>query len=517
MKTKSKQSPQKTSNPPDSRWFELLPLGLFLAMLGYFIWGVGQGWTNTITEHHDFRQTQCALSTYYMVKEPFKFAYETPIFGPPWAIPLEFPLYEWATAGLVRIVSTPLEQTGRFVSALFYLLTLLPVYSILGSLRVARPHRLAVLAILLASPFYTFWSRTFMIETTALFFNVSYLALALRALDRPSRRMLLLGTAVGMLAAMVKATTWPAFCMGILLFAARPWLKLPFCRPDTSTAIRLGLRLAILVGIPLIAGVTWTHYSDFVKVQNPLGYVVSSAGAATWNFGTLDQRFSLDTWVTILGRIPTLFTPDELFWVGLLLALCVVWPLTRRRWKEALACCFLYLLSPLLFINLHLVHDYYMCANGIFLLVAAGFFLVGLLETPGWRVAALAVLPLLLLAGIYEHQTAYLPLQRVNRTDFLPLAHQIRDKTDPDAINIYAGFHIKALLPYYTERRALMIPGGDNVTDEAVRKALLNLRGQKIGFVLITHQDRFPPERLLEYMKEFDLKPQGVYTLPFAP
>ena len=44
--------------------------------------------------------------------------YETPVLGPPWSLPFEFPLYQGIVAGLAKIFSTPLDQTGRFVSIL---------------------------------------------------------------------------------------------------------------------------------------------------------------------------------------------------------------------------------------------------------------------------------------------------------------------------------------------------------------------------------------------------------------
>jgi len=498
------------------RGLQLLCIVLFLAALAHYLWAVSVGWTHTITEHHDFRQTQCAITAYYMVKEPFKLAYETPVFGLPWSIPMEFPLYQWVVASVVRVLSTNLEQTGRFVGVCFYLLTLIPAYFLLASFRVAPRHRLVVLSLLLVSPFYTFWSRSFMIETTALFFGVSYLACAVRSLDRHSRWATVLATVFGVLVALVKVTTFPPFAAAIGLYALREHLKFPFQWPGNRTALRHGLRLLILVGIPLAAAIAWTRYADFVKLQNALGYLNTSSVLAAWNYGTLEQKLSGDTWIQILGRIPTLFSTDEVFWLLCVVAFALVLPLTRRRWKEVLVCIGLFFVAPICFTNLHFVHDYYMCANGIFLLAAAGFVFVGVLETPGWQNAGSAMIALVLLTGVYGHQTMYVPAQNINRTDFLPLAFKIRDMTPPDAINIYVGFHWKPLLPYYSERRALMIPG-EHLTDGTVRTALLALRGQKIGIVLTTPSGSYPTDRVLEYMKEFGLTAQGVYTLPQAP
>ena len=117
-----KSAPANAVTPAASRHgrlFLFLSIALFAAALGYYLWAVSVGWSRPITERHDFRQTQCAITTYYMVKEPFKLAYETPVFGLPWSIPFEFPLYQWTVASVVRLFATPLEQTGRFVGICF--------------------------------------------------------------------------------------------------------------------------------------------------------------------------------------------------------------------------------------------------------------------------------------------------------------------------------------------------------------------------------------------------------------
>ena len=44
----------------------------------------------------------------------------TLVLGPPWSIPIEFPLYQWNVAAAVKIFNTPLDQTGRFFSCLLF-------------------------------------------------------------------------------------------------------------------------------------------------------------------------------------------------------------------------------------------------------------------------------------------------------------------------------------------------------------------------------------------------------------
>ena len=53
---------------------------------------------------HGFRQTQTAESVYWMVHGTGSlYNYETPILGPPWQVPMEFPTHQAFAAVLVRL------------------------------------------------------------------------------------------------------------------------------------------------------------------------------------------------------------------------------------------------------------------------------------------------------------------------------------------------------------------------------------------------------------------------------
>lgn len=65
-----------------------------------------------------------------------------------------------------------------------------------------------------------FWARTFMIETTALLFAVSWLSMLLNAVDRPTWWRGVAVVVLGALAATTKITTFaPFFGFGLLLVA----------------------------------------------------------------------------------------------------------------------------------------------------------------------------------------------------------------------------------------------------------------------------------------------------------
>ncbi|HLP08436.1 MAG TPA: hypothetical protein VK178_09730, partial [Opitutaceae bacterium] len=54
-----------------------------------------RGWEIPGLLGHGFRQAQTALSIDAMKQDGFRLDYATPVLGKPWAIPMEFPLYQW--------------------------------------------------------------------------------------------------------------------------------------------------------------------------------------------------------------------------------------------------------------------------------------------------------------------------------------------------------------------------------------------------------------------------------------
>ena len=155
--------------------------------MAFGAWGLSVGWHHGILDVHAWRQSHTAISVYEMVARhgPF-WAYRTPIFGPPWQWPLEFPLYQWLVAQTTMLGSIDLDRAGRAISVAFYVAMFVPGWLVLELFDIAPKHRPVVFAMVWASALYIFWSRTFMIESTALCLAVAYLALVHRA-TRPEK------------------------------------------------------------------------------------------------------------------------------------------------------------------------------------------------------------------------------------------------------------------------------------------------------------------------------------------
>jgi hypothetical protein len=431
--------------------------GVFLACAIWFVLATSVGWTHSLSDAHGFRQSQTALTTYYLLKGGPLLRYETPVLGAPWSIPFEFPLFQWLVARAARLTGMPLPAAGRLVSEVFFLATLLALVSLLGRFHVRPVHRLVFVALLLVSPEYVFWSRAFMIESTALCFSVVYLDLTLRHGETGKPATAVLACLVGALAGLVKVTTFAVFlAMAAIWFAwatGRAWRGAGLSR---ELVRRAALPALLCFALPVLAVAGWTHFADAVKRENILGLRLTSEMLRPFNFGTLAMRFQADTWRVLLTRT----VPDVAGHLApCLLAGVAVWWTGRRR--------ALYLLSILgflggilIFTNLHVVHDYYAYATGIFLVAAVAWGVVSLLEGPGpWsRAAALALLGVALTVSVHQYYRRFYPIQATNHTGMPRLAAAVAGVTAPDAVVLGYGLTWSSELPFYAERRALIWP-----------------------------------------------------------
>ena len=334
------------------------------------------GWDAPITEAHAWRQTQTAISAYYLVGQPFHLAYETPTLGPPWSVPMEFPFYQLAVARLVDLTGLELVPAGRLVGLFCFFATAFPLWYIASLLSGSRTLAIGAAALFLSSAYYAFWSRTFMIESLSLLLGVSFLAAFMIAWNGKSWRWAGVATTLGALAGLAKVTTFALFMAAAVLYLFstrwRDWQR----RLSSEGAARtLGsiLResvfpLVILSGAIAVA-VWWVSFSDQVKREHPLGAEMASKAMTHWNFGTLAQKTDLQTWKLIAGRSLAAVGERIPALALLLLSGAAVW--RSRRYRGAfLGCLFLCGLGPVVFTNLYYVHDYYYNGNLIFALGA---------------------------------------------------------------------------------------------------------------------------------------------------
>ena len=467
---------------------------LFSLALVLNLWTMSQGWGNPLLDMHDFRQTQTAITVDSMLRGGPLLAYEIPVFGPPWALPFEFPLFQWLVAGLVRLTGAPIDQAGRLISAAFFYLSLGPAYALLGALGLRRSHRLVFLILLLTSPLYLFWSRTFMIESCAVFLGLTFLAALAAFLREAKPGALALAILASSLAASVKVTTY--FGIGLaagLLILQHAWPARRRWGAWDKAWRPLALAMTA-AAVPLLVNQLWTAYADAVKLHNPIGATLtSSALLEHWILGPLSLRTSAELWRTILVRM----LPDVLGYPYLLLLMLpmLLYAALRqpRLARLSLLSALLFLAPILVFANLHLIHNYYQYAVGLFLLASAGFLIVAFLRTEGlagWT----GVLLLVLFAsiGLVRYRAVWLPVQRqdTRQGPIMETALTARDLTEADEIVLIAGFAWDPAFAYYADRRALMLPVWLEWDGPEFQRAFAHLERERTGALMVCRAER---------------------------
>lgn len=435
-------------------------LGLSLAFSLCVPW---IGFHHSILDFHAFRQAQTALTAESMLHGGDFLRYETPVLGPPWSTPFEFPLYQWLVARLAMVFSTPLVETGRVVSIAFFYLCFFPLRSILEHIGLRGRGKIPAIALFAASPLYVFVSRTFMMESAALFFSLMYADQMFRLTlgARKWRWRHMVGAAVfGVLAGLVKVTTFaPYLALGAGLMA---WCVVPVWsawRNRTGKRLEMGAIAAAVVFsvlIPVGAVWRWTAFADGVKAQNPITAMLTSHALSEWNYGTVAER--------LRPKLYGYLVRDSSNYLGSFVMpalLLAAWFWLRRRWEwRAAACALLYALPIAVFWNLYFVHEYYPFANAIFLLVGMGVMMASLMELPGSKAwIGVALLALQLAACGVRYGMHYYPIQDTNDPGRPQVAALVDRTTKPTDVVLVIGDDWSSAIPYQTHRRAIMIPG----------------------------------------------------------
>lgn len=415
-----------------------------------------------------FRQTQTALTSFWLIRDGFQLAYETPVGGPPWSIPFEFPLYQYVVALVAQSTPLALNTAGRLVSFVFLLLCLVPARAIVRQLQLPSASFYIFAALLCSSPLYLYWSRTFMIETTAVFFAVAAIRYFIDILhnDR-NRRATALFIVCMSVAILQKATTGlPVLAtLGLVyFFTSLGALRRHAAGAGRGAFVLRRVALALLyVGVPLAVGVAWTTYTDQVKSLNPLGAHLTAAALGAWNWGTAAQRLSSTLFHEVLWQRMVLQNGGGLLGVACLLWLAVSG--APGRVKVVAGTALAMGIAPLfLFTNLHLIHIYYQTANVIFIIFALAVSIGAAIGASRRRhLMALGLTMLIAGSNYYWFEQVYRGVTGVVFTQEnareMAIGDLIRRSVPQDKHLVVFGDDWSSAMSYFSERKSFTVPG----------------------------------------------------------
>jgi hypothetical protein len=480
-----------------SSTFLKISLLLFACVVLTSLWALTREWDKPLLDLHSFRQTQTAISAYYMVGNPSVFLdYITPILGKPWRIPMEVPFYQWIVARWHEWAGMGLDQSGKFISIIFLFACLWPVWKLLQELSIPQAPRWLTAAVFLSVPLHLYWGRAFLIETMGLFLSLSMAACIFAGYQKKNWRWLLIGLAFGVLAALCKITTWALACgvTGLLVLFSNGIPK----RKDFLWVAAAGFAAVL----PIIPGKIWLSYGDQLKAENPFArdlIISTSKGQTAWNFGTFAQKTNPEVWRHI-GRHITdqLLIPVPILGPWLVPIILIFGAFANRR-RAPLILIFLggFAAGPLIFTNLYFEHNYYWVANSVWLLLALGMALAGIAECPkaGWPLPlAAALCAAVCIAGFVSWHQKFLPILH-NLPTREALAEvwikPVQEIVPPERTILILGNDWNPNSLYYAERKGIAFPTADWIPlpGHQLEESLKNLGpDEQLGAVVVNEQ-----------------------------
>jgi hypothetical protein len=456
-----------------------------LAVLAFSSWIAIYYASQPIVEREAFRQTETALTAYWMIEEGWRVAYQTPAWGYPWAVPIEFPIYQSVVALIVVVTHLPLEQVGRLLSFAFLLACAWPVFQIVKRLKLPPPASWVFCAFLWSSPMYLYWGRTFMIETAAVFFtlaSIPYL-LDLRQMQ-PSWQTAIWGSLWATLGMLQKSITTGPVLLVFLIILFAPSLR----NWRSAISLRRLAHIMLAIGLPLLIGVLWTVYADSIKNMNFVGRELTLEFRLSNHYlGTIGQRLSPGALKEIFWH--RILEQNAAGFLGLALLLAALLSPLKDLRKLVSICLVLGALPILLFFNVSLMLDYYQVSSTFFFLAALTLCCVVWLPTViRWRGAVALVVSVLVIANLFNFWIG--PGRAVRsqpdtiHTKNLAIGDVIKRYTSENSGIIVFGLHqglasISPEIPYLSQRKGFTVP--DWAEDKLNNNLLSYLGGRELG------------------------------------
>ena len=463
-----------------------------------------------LLELQAFRQTQTALTSYWMIEEGWQLPYQTPVLGYPWPVPFEFPIYQSIVALISWMGGFPLDPVGRLVSFCFLLACAWPAFGIARRLALPRDTAWAFCALLWSSPLYLFYGRNFLMETAAVFFSLAAIPYALDLRDpHPRWRSALLFAFFASLAMLQKITTGAPVLLVLAAILGATTIKdrVPFL------SARKVACLIVAMSIPLILGAWWTSYAGSIRALNYYGKITTFARQHEYYLGHFSDRFNLAKLKTIFWD--RILVQNAAGLLGITLFTGAIIAGTSHVRTILVICIILFALPILLFFKVHLFIDYYQTASALFLIGALAIATTVWLREFGGLFAE-GVLAVLIFSNLFQFYTGYGKyLQKtldVSNSRTLAVSEVVRRYTPKEsAILVYGLTTYESAWPvtswsseivYYSQRKGFTVE--DSFEKKVRHDPASFLGGKPLGAIVICDKNL---EKYMPIIREYDNKP----------
>ena len=472
----------------------------------------GQGLSGT---SYMWRPMHTELTSFWFEREGIDLLnYETPLLGPPWTIPIEFPLFQAMTGVIYRAGLNDNELASRLSALLCFYVSACFMFLVCRKIFTGRLVTFAAVNLYLWMPYNIYYSTESYIDFLSLAMTLAYLLFILLWLEAPSSLAWVIGAVIsGSLGVLVKPTTVPIVAIPILVFVIedlharyRQELRWP---PDLPAILTRSWRLRwywlalmCMAAIPAITGAAWTRHTDQLKDQSIQTQFLRSGELVTWYFGTWDLRGDPNMWLERGAAIQKYFSPHGLtiFVVfGLLVAASAIkTPGTERR-----ACLFVMsiftsmVLVLFIFLALYFVHDYYYMALSASMAILGAFGLVSF-----WQVApqhrrilglVLAIWAMFFIMGSIRDYNGFRALaakESAGMARARSWAASVQEVIPEDSWIAVIEISWQPHVPYVLERKALIVSNKNHMLPLCP-----TLRDERFGYVILSRlEDTYRPE-----------------------
>ena len=428
-----------------------------------------------------WRELQTEMTSFWFLREGIDLLhYQTPIYGPPWQIPFEFPLYQAASALVARAGIGDLELASRLTALMCFGLSALVLYLLCRRMFKDAPTTVLITSLYLWTPYNIYYSVVPQIDYLSLAFALAYAYFVLVWLERPGAHWAaLLATFAGSLLVLVKATTAPIALVPIVAFVLRDVRRrYQLAHGARSSLERIlsmirqqstyWLTLLFIALVPLALGSMWTRHADQIKSTSVYTQWLMSGNLTYWNYGTLAQRIDPEVWIDHINYAIRFLWPyglSLLAFLGLLGALGVLQG--SRDHTDVSVFVFSVAggiaLTLIIFLNLYL-HDYYYIALSASMAILGGFGIRWF-----WRLR-----PLLGRAHLYIFAALATVFLFGNALDFLLFRNaaisrdetrastatwgkQLQQSIPVDQWAIFVQTDWNPIVPFFVERKAMVV------------------------------------------------------------
>ena len=403
---------------------------------------------------HPFRQTQTLTMVREIIRQGPDFSSPFPIFGPPWSVPFEFPIYQ-NIAGLVGIVSGLDDvMASRIVTIAFFQASGL-VLALLARRLVGPLAALVALSIWELSQLTWTWSVAPTIEFTAVFFVLSALLLTVRTTRGKWTPVGFVGLtvlwAMAFLTKLPTALVWMPFLIAVLVVTAG--------QPRRS----MGSWAHALVPVALggITGLIFASYGERVKESSPFTLFLTQENLTGWYYGTAEQRLDPSNWSRLLmhgNGIAGIF-------VVVVIVSAILAVRANRHERVVVAGSVVSIVGAvMIFFNLYFVHDYYFLAIAPLIALLVGIIGANTYRFVSNRASALAGLSALVFLVLVTGALSWILSQgkpalskfvaqewRYGQSD------EIAASTQPEDGVVVVGCSWSPEVLYFADRRGLML------------------------------------------------------------